>query len=102
MFPDSGIAKKLPCRHTKVAVVIKEALAPHYIEKHLVMSKIFSVIMDESNDKTNKYCIIIVRTFDTELQKETFTLAFLTCECELCGNSLDFNKYPLCPTQQML
>ena len=35
MFPDSEIAKKFACRHTKTAAIIKEALAPHYLAKTL-------------------------------------------------------------------
>ena len=30
------------------------------------MSKFFSVLMDESNDKTDKYCIILIRLFNTD------------------------------------
>ena len=68
MFPDSEIARKLFCGHTKVEAVIKEALAPHYLEKTLCdTSKFFSVLMVESNDKTNKSCIILVRIFDAEV-----------------------------------
>lgn len=65
MFPDSEIAKKFCCGHTKTAAIIKEALAPHYLEKTLHdMLPFFSVMMDESNDKTDKSCIILVRIFD--------------------------------------
>lgn len=67
MFPDSEVAKKFSCGHTKTAAIIKEALAPHYLEKALIdMSKFFSVMMDESNDKTDKSCIILVRLLDTD------------------------------------
>ena len=61
MFPDSEIAKKFACGHSKTAAIIKEALAPHYLSKTLHMSKVFSVMMDESNDKTDNSCIILVR-----------------------------------------
>lgn len=66
MFPDSETAKKLACRHTKTAAIIKEALSPHYLEKTVKdMSSFYSVIMDESNDKMDKSCIILVRVFDS-------------------------------------
>ena len=68
MFPDSAIAKKFACGHTKTAAIIKEALAPHYISKALHdLSNFFSVMMDESNDKTDKSCIILVRAFDSSI-----------------------------------
>ncbi len=55
MFPDSNIAKKIACGHTKTAAIIKEALAPHFLSKTLNdMSKFFSIMMDES---------ILVRVF---------------------------------------
>ncbi len=59
--------KKFSCGHTKTAAIIKEALAPYYLIKTLHdMSKFFSVMMDESNDKTDKSCIILVRVLDSE------------------------------------
>ena len=57
--------KKISCGHTKTAAIIKGALAPHYLEKTLHdMSRFYSVMMDESNDKTDKSCIILVRILD--------------------------------------
>ena len=68
MFSDSEIAKKFACGHTKTAAIIKHALAPHYHEKTVHdMSNFFSVLMDESNDKTDKSCIILVRVLDLEV-----------------------------------
>ena len=65
MFPDSEIAKRFSCGHTKTAAIIKEALAPHYLDKTVHdMSTTYSVMMDESNDKTDKSCIILVRVLD--------------------------------------
>ena len=67
MFPDSEVAQKFSCGHAKTAAIIKEALGPHYLEKTLTdMSKFFSVLMDESNDKTDKSCIILVHLLDTD------------------------------------
>ena len=69
MFPDSNIAKKFACGHTKTAAVVSEAFAPHYkqpIISNLSMNP-FSIQMDESNDSTDKSCIILVRIFDNEV-----------------------------------
>ena len=61
MFPDSEIAQKFWGRNKTVAI-IKQALAPDYLEKILHdMSRFYSVMMDESNDKTYKSCIIHIR-----------------------------------------
>ena len=50
---------------TKTDTIIKEVLAPHYLDKTVHdMSTTYSVIMDESNDKTDKSCIILVRVLD--------------------------------------
>lgn len=56
MFPDSEIAKKFHCKRTKVTKVVTGALAP-MADKHvteLFRNNKFSVIMDESNDKSDK------------------------------------------------
>ena len=67
IFPDSEIPKKFACGHSKTAAIIKEALAPQYLSKSLHdMSKVYSV-MDKSNDKNNKSCIILVRVFDSRV-----------------------------------
>ena len=61
MFPDSEIAKKFSCSRT----IVKGALAPHFTKKTTEnMSYPYSLMMDESNDKTDKSCIILVRVFD--------------------------------------
>lgn len=57
MFPDSEVAKKFACGRTKTTAIIKGALAPHFSKKtleNLQKNGPFSVLMDESNDKTNK------------------------------------------------
>ena len=78
MFPDSEIAKEFAFGHSKTAAIIKEALAPHYLSKTLHdMSKVFSVMMDESNDKTDKCWIIFVHVFDCVL--EMLVLDSLIC-----------------------
>ena len=68
MFPDSTIAKSFSCGRTKTTAIIKEALAPHYLDKTIkIMANPFSILMDESNDKTDKSCIILVRALDPQL-----------------------------------
>ena len=65
MFPDSEIAKKFSCARTKTTAIVKVSLAPHYTKKVIdSMSAPFSLLMDESNDKTDKSCIILVRVLD--------------------------------------
>ena len=69
MFPDSEIAKKFACGRTKTTAIIKKALALHFLKKVTQsMSNPFSIMMDESNDKTDKSSIILVRVFDSELR----------------------------------
>ena len=64
MFPDAEVAQKFSFGHTKTSAIIKEALGPHNLEKLLTdMLKFFSVLMDESNDKTDKSCITLVAFF---------------------------------------
>ena len=47
MFPDSEVAQKFSCGQTKTTAIIKEALAPHYLEEALSLtSKFFSVLME--------------------------------------------------------
>lgn len=68
MFPDSEVAKKFACGRTKTQAIIKEALAPHFAEKTLAsMTNPFSILMDESNDKTDKSCIILVKVLDSDV-----------------------------------
>ncbi len=68
MFPDSDIASKFGCARTKCTAIVKEALAPHFHAKVLQnMSNPYSMMIDESNDKENKSCIILVRVLDAEV-----------------------------------
>ncbi len=68
MFPDSDIASKFGCARTKCTAIVKEALAPHFHAKVLQnMSNPYSIMIDESNDKENKSCIILVRVLDAEV-----------------------------------
>ena len=68
MFPDSEIARKFACGRTKTTAIVKEALSPYYQAKAIHnMSNAFSVLMDESNHKQDKSCIILVRGLDAEL-----------------------------------
>ncbi len=68
MFPDSEIAKKFACGRTKCTAILKEALAPYYHAKAIHnMSSPFSILIDESNNKVDKSCIILVRFVDEQL-----------------------------------
>ena len=54
MFPDSEIAKKFACGRTKTTAIIKETLAPYFLQKTKEnMASHFSIMMDKSNDKTD-------------------------------------------------
>ena len=65
MFPDSEIAKTFSCGRTKTIGIVKVGLSPHFTKRVLEsMSTPFSLLMDESNDKTDKSCIILVRVLD--------------------------------------
>ena len=69
MFPDSEVAKKFLCARTKTTAIVKQALAPYFTEKVVSsMSNPFSLLMDESNDKANKSCIILVRVLDSQIE----------------------------------
>ena len=70
MFPDSQIAKKFGCGRKKNTAIVKQALALHFLKKvthNCSMTNPYSMMMDESNDNTDKSCIILVRAFDSEL-----------------------------------
>ena len=68
MVPESEVAKKFSCARTKTTAIVKQALAPYYTEKVVSnMSNPFSLLVDESNDKANKSCIILVRVLDSEI-----------------------------------
>ena len=68
MFPDSEIARKFACVRTKTTAIVKEALSPYYHAKAIHnISNPFSFLMDESNDKQDKSCIILVRVLDAKL-----------------------------------
>ena len=68
MFPDSDIASKFACARTKCTAIVKEALAPHFHTKVLQnMSNPYSIMIDESNDKEDKSCIILVKVLDAEV-----------------------------------
>ena len=63
------VAKKFACGRTNTTAIVKEALSPHFLEKTTRnLSKIrYSFMMDESNDKTDKSSIILIRVFVSEL-----------------------------------
>ena len=106
MFPDSEIAKRFSCGHTKTAAIIKEALAPHYLQKTLHdMSNSFLILIDESNDRTDKSCIILVRVIDLSVEDirtrfldmpvvnvGTARNLFAALKLSLSNNGLDLSK----------
>lgn len=59
MFSDSAIAKQFASGHTKTAAIITDALAPHYNKSitENMSNNPFSIMIDESNDNTDKSCI---------------------------------------------
>ena len=65
MFLDSQISKKYACSCTKCTAFVKEALAP-YFTKSLINNP-FSLLIDQSNDRKNKACIILVRVLDPDI-----------------------------------
>jgi hypothetical protein len=69
MFPDSEIAKKFRCCRTKTTAIIKEAISPHFLRNATgnLSSSPFTLMIDESNDKTDKSSIILVRVFDLSI-----------------------------------
>ena len=68
IFSDSETAKKFSCARTKCTAIIKEALAPYFLNKVVKnLANPYSILIDESNDKNDKSCIILVRMFDPEV-----------------------------------
>ena len=63
-MPQNYLTKPFACGHTKTAAIIKEAFSPHFQKK---TSNPFSIMLDESNDKIDKSCIILVRVLDPEV-----------------------------------
>ena len=66
------LAKNFSCARTKTTAIVKKALAPHFTQRviesiTMSTSAPFSLMMDESNDKTDKSCIILLRLLDPQL-----------------------------------
>ena len=77
MFPNSEIARKFKCSRTKTTAIVKGALAPYFLNSTLEsMDNPFSIMIDESNDKTDKSCIILVCVLDNKV-------------CDICKRFLD-------------
>jgi len=67
IFPDSEVAKKFSWGRTKTSAIIEEVLAPCFILEFIEYLKdntLISLMLDVSNDKTDKSCIILVRSLD--------------------------------------
>ena len=76
MFPDSKITTKFACGRTKTTA-IEKALAHHFLKKTVGnMYYPFTLLINESNDKTDKSCIILTKVFDPAL-------------CDVCTRLLD-------------
>ena len=66
-FPDSKIAEKFQCGHTKTAAIVNKALAPHYMEAIIpaACDGPLTIMMDESNKRSDdKACAILVKMID--------------------------------------
>ena len=66
-FPDSKIAERFQCGHTKTAAIINKALAPHYMEAIIPTARDgpITIMMDESNKRSDdKACAILVKIID--------------------------------------
>ena len=106
MFPDSELAKQFSCGRTKTTAIVKEGLAPHFLNKVTrELTNPFSILMDESNDKTDKSCIILVRMFDSSVGEShtrfldmpivnvgTAVNLFTALKSSLESKGLDFSK----------
>ena len=107
MFPDSKIAKNVGCARTKATTIVKESLAPQYIENLAasLASQPFSILMDESNDATNKTCIVLVIMLDEKVGDVrtrflvmpvvhigTASNLFVTVQKSLADKGLDFSN----------
>ena len=107
MFPDSEIGKRFACGRTKTTAIVKTALAPHFQDIAVQNMKCnpFSIMMDESSDKTDKSCIILIRVLDTEkgdictrfldmpvVNIGTAENLFVALKTSLEKNGLDFSK----------
>ena len=79
MFPDLIIAKKFSCSRTKCTAIVKESFAPDFTNSLLNNLVHSFIIIDESNDKTDKSCIILVRFQDPELEMWLPSCFFLIC-----------------------
>lgn len=66
IFPDSEIADKFQCKHTKTRAIVKHVLADHFRgELYKKLQKtLFSIIIDETTDiSSEKLLAIVVRFF---------------------------------------
>ena len=67
-FARCFLTQRLRGSFTKTTAIVKEALAPHFLKKATNnMAYHYSLMIDESNDNTNKSCIILGRVCDRRL-----------------------------------
>lgn len=68
MFPDSATAQNFKCKRTKSTHILCNSIAPFYHQQvtKLCQNEKFCIMIDESNDKGDDKCmVILVRIFDT-------------------------------------
>lgn len=104
IFPDSDIARKFACGHTKTTAIITEVLAPYWQKSTTdhMSNNSFSIMIDESNDNQDKSCIILIRVFDQEVCTRFLDMPvvnigtsqniFQALLYSLESNGLDFSK----------
>ena len=92
MFSDLEIAKQFSCGRTKTTAIVKQAVAPHFLDQVMKdLTNPFSILMDESNDKNDKSCIILVRMFDSSVG-DICHLADLTVKAGLKALPVDIDQ----------
>ncbi|XP_077423442.1 zinc finger protein 862-like isoform X2 [Vanacampus margaritifer] len=65
MFPDSQTAKEFACRRTKATMIVKESLARGYTQDVIQYCRThpFTLMIDESNDRTTKKRLVVLAHF---------------------------------------
>lgn len=100
-FSDSQATDDLKMHRTKCSEVIKNVLAPHFIEELIkdIGQQRFSLIIDESTDiSTNKQLGIVIRYFSPKLKK--VVSCFLALEPLKSGDAAGIVESLLCCLQK--
>ena len=67
-FPDSKVAEKIHCGHTKMSTIMNKTLGPHYMDRFLPAAQEgpVTIMMDESSKRSDdEVCDIHVRMVDS-------------------------------------